>query len=84
VPTEWQGPGGSDGQVDGAVFGRDGGEGGQGGGGMALTVEEERDGVVSDHGGEGRADDTVLGCSNDVEAIGVAAASKKAPKILAA
>jgi hypothetical protein len=69
--------------VDGAVSGRDGGEGGQGGGGMALMAEEEWDGVVSDRGGEGRADDTVLGCSDDVEAIGVAAASKKAPEILA-
>jgi hypothetical protein len=50
---------------------------------MALMAEEEWDGVVSDRGGEGRADDTVLGCSDDVEAIGVAAASKKAPEILA-
>jgi hypothetical protein len=82
------GPDDYDSCADGAVPGRgsddDGGGGGRGGSDVVPTAEEERDGVVPWHGGEGKADDMILECSDGVEAVGVVAASKKVQEILAA
>jgi hypothetical protein len=59
VMIERHGPGGGDGREDVAVPGHDGSGGGRGGGGVVLTVEEERDDAVPRHGGEGWAGGTV-------------------------
>jgi hypothetical protein len=80
-----RGPGGGDGREDDA-FPKHGGDGqatwtrwrwwcrGQEGGDGVPTTEEERDGVVPGCGGEGQANDAVLGHGDGMEAVGVAAA----------
>jgi hypothetical protein len=99
VTTERRGPDDGDGGADGVVTGRggddradsavpkrggDGGGGGQSGGGVVPTMEEEWDGAVPEGGSEGRAADAIPRCSDGVEAVGVAAVSKKALEILSA
>jgi hypothetical protein len=54
--------------------GGDGGAGGQEGDDGVLMTEVERDGVVPRRGGEGQANDTILGRGDGMEAVGVAAA----------
>jgi hypothetical protein len=70
------GPDGGDGWEDDVVAGH-GGDGvgsGQGGGGVALIVEEERDDIVPGCGSEVRDKGAVLGHGDGVEAVGVAVA----------
>jgi hypothetical protein len=76
----------SEGQADGVVPGSDGNDsgGGRGGGDVVAMVEEEQDDAVPGGGSEGRADDAVLGRGDGVEAVGVAAASKRGREILIA
>jgi hypothetical protein len=45
---------------------------------VVPMMEEEQNGVVPGRGGESQADITVLGCGDGVEAVGVAAVSKRA------
>jgi hypothetical protein len=80
VTTGQRGPGSGDDREDGTVHGRgsddDGGGSSQGDGSVVLAVEEERDGTVPGHGGEGWADDAVPGRGDSMETFKVAAASK--------
>jgi hypothetical protein len=64
--------------------GGDGGGGGREGGDVVLTVEEEQDGASFRHNNGGWADGAVPRHGDGVEAIGVAAASKRAWEILTA
>jgi hypothetical protein len=78
---------GGDDREDGIVHGRgsdgDGGGSSWGGGGVVPMVEEECDGTVPGHSDEGWADDVVPWCGDGMEAIEVAAASKRKREILA-
>jgi hypothetical protein len=70
------GPSGGDDLADGAIpgCGGDGIGGGQGGGVVVPTTEEERDGVVPRPIGEVQVDGVVPERGDGVEAVGVAAA----------
>jgi hypothetical protein len=78
VTARWRGPDGGDSQEDGTLLrhGDDGDNGGRGqeGGGVVPMAEEERDGTVPGHGGEGRVDSVVPGRGDGVEAVEVASA----------
>jgi hypothetical protein len=78
VVARRRGPDGGDSQEDGTLLRRggdgDNGGGGQEGGGVVPMAEEERDGTVPGHGGEGWADSVVPERGDGVEAIEVALA----------
>jgi hypothetical protein len=58
VTAGQRGPNGGDGRMDDAVLECDSG-GGQGGGGMVSTMEEEHDGAVHEHNNEAWAEGVV-------------------------
>jgi hypothetical protein len=78
VTTGWHGLDGDDGRADDVVprlgGDGDGGGGSRGCGDVVPMVEEECDGAVPRHGGEGQAYDMVPGHSDGVEAARVVVA----------